>query len=127
MTCRAVVSPRPLATTATRRHGGGFGTQPVQQFAYRAADFVASRADETARYHKIPHDAAAFEALFVDCFIQAHETAPEEIILDLDATDDPVHGNQEGRFLHGYYGGYCYLPLYIFCGRHLLARRLQER
>ena len=81
---------------------------------------------DSARYHKISHDPAAFEALFVDCFIEAHETAPEEIILDLDATDDPLHGNQEGRFFHGYYGGYCYLPLYIFCGRHLLAAKLRR-
>ena len=70
----------------------------------------------------------AIESLFVDLFIQAHEQAPEEIVLDLDATDDPLHGQQEGRFFHGYYGGYCYLPLYIFCGRHLLAaERLQGK
>jgi len=77
------------------------------------------------RYHKISHDGAAVERLFVDLFIEAHAAAPEQIILDLDATDDPIHGEQEGRFFHGYYGGYCYLPLYIFCGRHLLAARLR--
>jgi hypothetical protein len=77
------------------------------------------------RYHKISHDGAAIERLFVDLFIEAHEAAPEQIILDLDATDDPIHGEQEGRFFHGYYGGYCYLPLYIFCGRHLLAAKLR--
>jgi len=77
------------------------------------------------RYHKISHDGAAIERLFVDLFIEAHEVAPEQIILDLDATDDPIHGEQEGRFFHGYYGGYCYLPLYIFCGRHLLAAKLR--
>ena len=58
-------------------------------------------------------------------FLEAHAGAPEEIILDLDATDDPVHGHQEGRFFHGYYDGYCYLPLYIFCGNHLLAAKLR--
>ena len=79
-----------------------------------------------SRYHKIPHDPQAFESLFVDCFIEAHDEAPEEIILDLDATDDPLHGHQEGRFFHGYYGGYCYLPLYIFCGRHLLVAKLRQ-
>ena len=78
------------------------------------------------RYHKISHVPSAFEALFVDCFIEVHEQAPEEIVLDLDATDDPLHGNQEGRFFHGYYGSYCYLPLYIFCGRHLLAAKLRR-
>jgi hypothetical protein len=80
---------------------------------------------EPTRYHRISHDPAAIEALFVTLFLEAHETAPSEIILDLDATDDPVHGDQEGRFFHGYYGGYCYLPLYIFCGRHLLVSKLR--
>lgn len=77
------------------------------------------------RYHKIGHDGAAIERLFVDLFLEAHTSAPEEIVLDLDATDDPLHGNQEGRFFHGYYGHYCYLPLYIFCGRHLLCAKLR--
>ena len=78
------------------------------------------------RYHKIGHDAAAIEGLFVDLFLDAHPTPPEEIVLDLDATDDPIHGHQEGRFFHGYYDGYCYLPLYVFCGRHLLAAKLRR-
>ena len=81
---------------------------------------------EPTRYHKIGHDPAAIEALLVDLFLEAHAAAPEEIVLDLDATDDPMHGEQEGRFFHGYYGGYCYLPLYIFCGRHLLASKLRR-
>jgi hypothetical protein len=81
---------------------------------------------ETAtRYHKIAHDPAAIEKLFVTLFLEAHKTAPKEIILDLDATDDPLHGHQEGRFFHGYYDCYCYLPLYIFCGRQLLAAKLR--
>jgi hypothetical protein len=81
---------------------------------------------ETAtRYHKIAHDAAAIERLFVTLFLDAHETPPREIVLDLDATDDPLHGHQEGRFFHGYYDCYCYLPLYVFCGRHLLAAKLR--
>jgi hypothetical protein len=80
---------------------------------------------EPSRYHKISHDGLAIERLFVDLFMEAHAAAPAEIILDLDATDDPVHGGQEGRFFHGYYGGYCYLPLYIFCGRHLVAAKLR--
>ena len=77
-------------------------------------------------YHKIGHDGAAIEGLFVDLFLEAHKTPPEEIILDLDATDDPLHGHQEGRFFHGYYDCYCYLPLYVFCGRHLLAAKLRR-
>jgi hypothetical protein len=78
------------------------------------------------RYHKIGHDAAAIEGLFVALFLEAHKTPPPEIILDIDATDDPLHGHQEGRFFHGYYDGYCYLPLYVFCGRHLLAAKLRR-
>ena len=77
------------------------------------------------RYRKISHDPAAIEALFVDLFLEAHAKAPREIVLDLDATDDPLHGHQEGRFFHGDYDGYCYLPLYVFCGRHLLAAKLR--
>jgi len=78
------------------------------------------------RYHKVSHDAAAIETLFVDLFLDAHTKAPKQIILDLDATDDPLHGQQEGRFFHGYYDCYCYLPLYVFCGRHLLAAKLRR-
>ena len=66
------------------------------------------------------------ERLFVDLFLEAHAKAPKQIILDLDATDDPLHGHQEGRFFHGYYDCYCYLSLYVFCGRHLLAARLRR-
>jgi Transposase DDE domain group 1 len=83
-----------------------------------------SRATAT-RYHKIAHDRAAIERLFVTLFLEAHQAPPRQIILDLDATDDPLHGHQEGRFFHGYYDCYCYLPLYIFCGRHLLAAKLR--
>jgi hypothetical protein len=79
-----------------------------------------------SRYHKIGHDGAAIERLFVDLFVEAYKTPPKEIILDLDATDDPLHGHQEGRFFHGYYDCYCYLPLYVFCGRHLLAAKLRR-
>ena len=77
------------------------------------------------RYAKIAANTAAIEDLFVDLFLDAHREPPEEIVLDLDATDDPLHGEQEGRFFHGYYDGYCYLPLYIFCGRHLLVAKLR--
>ena len=78
------------------------------------------------RYHRIGHDGAALEDLFVDLFVEAHDRAPKQITLDLDATDDPIHGHQEGRFFHGYYDCYCYLPLYIFSGRHLLAAKLRR-
>ena len=65
------------------------------------------------------------DRLFVNIFLQAHAEVPEQIVLDVDATDDPLHGNQEGRFFHGYYRNYCYLPLYIFCGEFLLCARLR--
>jgi AraC-like DNA-binding protein len=86
----------------------------------------APEADGTSRYHKIGHDAAAIEQLFVRLFLEAHGKPPCRIVLDLDATDDPLHGRQEGRFFHGYYDCYCYLPLYVFCGRHLLAAKLRR-
>jgi hypothetical protein len=86
-----------------------------------------TRADATSqeRYKKIVMDGDAVDDLLIQAFLQAHPEAPEEIELDLDATDDPLHGQQEGRFFHGYYGHYCYLPLYIFCGEFLLCARLR--
>ena len=78
-----------------------------------------------SRYHKIDHDPEALQALLVELFTQAHPQPPDEITLDLDATDDPLHGEQEDRFFHGYYRGYCYLPLYIFSDRHLLSALLR--
>jgi Transposase DDE domain group 1 len=83
-----------------------------------------SKAQPT-RYAKIAADTAAIANLFVELFLDGHAEPPDEIILDLDATDDPLHGDQEGRFFHGYYDCYCYLPLYIFCGRHLLVAKLR--
>jgi Transposase DDE domain group 1 len=80
---------------------------------------------EPSRYHKIAYDGDAIEKLFVDLFLDAHENPPDEIIIDLDATGDPLHGHQEDRFFHGYYDCYCYLPLCIFCGRHLLCAKLR--
>ena len=81
---------------------------------------------EPTRYHKIAYEATAIEKLLVELFLEAHGQPPKQIILDLDATDDPLHGQQEGRFFHGYYDCYCYLPLYVFCGRHLLAAKLRR-
>jgi hypothetical protein len=83
-------------------------------------------ATSASRYKKIVASPAAMDALLVDLFLEAHDTAPEQIIVDVDATDDPLHGHQEGRFFHGYYRHYCYLPLYIFCGEHLLCARLRQ-
>ena len=72
-------------------------------------------------YKKIVADPAGMDELLLEVFVEAHPEPPEEVILDVDATDDPLHGKQEGRFFHGYYKRYCYLPLYVFCGKHGLA------
>jgi len=88
-------------------------------------ELTAEAVSEKERYKKIALDAAAADRMLVKVFLQAHRQAPAEIVLDLDATDDPLHGEQEGRFFHGYYGHYCYLPLYIFCGEFLLCARLR--
>ncbi len=82
-------------------------------------------ADTKSRYKKITAHHRQIEDLFVALFLQAHREPPEQIVLDLDATDDPVHGQQWGRFFHGYYKEYCFLPLYIFCGEHLLCAKLR--
>jgi hypothetical protein len=82
-------------------------------------------ADEKSRYKKIVARHRDIENFFVETFLSLHRTPPKEIVLDFDATDDPIHGHQLGRFFHGYYDGYCYLPLYIFCGEHLLCAKLR--
>ncbi len=89
-------------------------------------ELTKANVGQEERYCKIEMDTDAIDRLLVDIFLEAHATPPEEIVLDLDATDDPLYGHQEGRFFHGYYGHYCYLPLYIFCGEHLLCARLRS-
>ncbi|HVH91439.1 MAG TPA: IS1380 family transposase, partial [Candidatus Acidoferrum sp.] len=88
-------------------------------------ELTPATATAEARYKKIVLEHGAVDGLLVDLFLEAHGEAPQQIILDLDATDDPLYGKQEGRFFHGYYGHYCYLPLYIFCGEFLLCARLR--
>ncbi len=83
------------------------------------------RADKKSRYKKITADLGRMESLLTDFFLEAHSRPPEQIILDFDATDDPIHGDQLGRFFQGYYREYCYLPLYVFCGEHLLCSQLR--
>jgi hypothetical protein len=78
------------------------------------------------RYKKITFWKEALDELLVKVFLESYPTAPDEIVLDVDTTDLPLHGHQEGRFFHGYYDEYCYLPLYIFCGEHVLCARLRE-
>jgi len=88
-------------------------------------ELTPSDADESSRYKKIVYHPEKIESFFVDAFLDAHTKEPESIILDLDATDDPLHGHQEGRFFHGYYRCYCYLPLYVTCGDFVLAAKLR--
>ncbi len=82
-------------------------------------------ANAESRYKKIVAECPSIERFFVEVFLEAHAEAPDEITLDFDATDDPLHGHQLGRFFHGYYKNYCYLPLYVFCGDHLLCAKLR--
>jgi len=89
-------------------------------------ELVAKTEDSTDRYHKIRYDKKAVDSFMVEMFLKSKEKAPKEIILDVDATDDLIHGAQEGKFFHGYYGCYCYLPLYIFCGDSILYAELRK-
>lgn len=81
--------------------------------------------DQATRYKKITWDTGAMDELMTSIFVESYGEPPRQIVLDLDATDVPLHGHQEQRFFHGYYDHYCYLPLYIFCGEHLLCARLR--
>jgi hypothetical protein len=83
-------------------------------------------AGQSDRYKKITFWKEALDELLVTVFLESHEPAPRQIVLDIDTTDLPLHGKQEGRFFHGYYDNYCYLPLYVFCGEHVLCARLRE-
>jgi hypothetical protein len=89
-------------------------------------ELSAATVAEAERYKKVAVEHAAVDRVLVTAFVDAYPVPPEAIVLDLDATDDPVHGAQEGRFFHGFYGHYCYLPLYIFAGEHLLCARLRS-
>ena len=116
------VEPKGTDRHRVRDEGkAGAGKSTLNRLELTPAD-----ADQKARYKKIVMNEAAMDRLLVDLFIQAHAEAPKRIVVDLDATDDPLHGNQEGRFFHGYYREYCYLPLYIFCGEFLLCARLRS-
>jgi hypothetical protein len=88
-------------------------------------ELTPTNATSESTYKKIAISSKSVDDLLVDVFLESHTEIPKEIILDVDATDDPLHGDQEGKFFHGYYKAYCYLPLYIFCGEYLLCARLQ--
>jgi len=122
----AVAAGKRDATGATRKRARDRGHALAGKSTLNRLEGTPAAASAAARYKKIVYDGAAIEAWFVEAFLAAHPTPPAEIVLDLDATDDPLHGKQEGRFFHGYYRAYCYLPLYIFAGDVLLAAKLRR-
>ncbi len=119
----AVDKADPLGES--RRQAGDRGKALAGKCTLNRLELTGAQVDGQERYKKIAMDGDKIDRWMVDAFVAAQESAPEEIVLDLDATDDTIHGHQEGRFYHGYYGNYCYLPLYIFCGEHLLCARLR--
>jgi hypothetical protein len=121
----AVLAEKPDPSGASRARERDRGKALAGKSTLNRLELTKEVVEGKERYKKIVTDQQAVDRLWVELFIDAHEQPPTEIVLDLDATDDPVHGNQEGRFFHGYYGHYCYLPLYIFCGDFLLCARLR--
>jgi hypothetical protein len=116
----------PLLTVLSDKTGrAGTVSRGAGKSTLNRLELTPLNATSGSRYKKIAADSAAMDALLIDLFLESFTDTPEEIVLDVDATDDPVHGKQEGRFFHGYYRSYCYLPLYIFCGEQLLCARLR--
>jgi len=109
----------------TRRRPRDRGKALAGKSTLNRLELTPVGADKGSRYKKVVCRTRDVERLFVSLFLQAHSRPPERIVLDLDATDDPTHGHQLGRFFHAYYKNFCYLPLYIFCGDHLLCARLR--
>jgi hypothetical protein len=120
----AVVGKRD-PTGQTRRRRRDRGKARAGKSTLNRLELTPVAADSNSRSTTISCNTREVERLLVVLFLQAHDRPPERIVVDLDATDDPVHGHQLGRFFHGYYKNYCYLPLSIFCGDHLLCARLR--
>ena len=113
-------------TGATRKRSQDRGLPLASSSTLNRLELTTLDATAQTRYKKIVANTAGMDELLVSAFLESYSQPPAQIWLDLDATDDPLHGNQEGRFFHGYYRHYCYLPLYIFCGEHLLCARLRS-
>ena len=122
----ALLSDCQDVTGANRSRAQDQGKPLAGKSTLNRLELTPLEADCDSRYKKVVADFSAMDTLLVDLFLESYDTPPQEIVLDVDATDDPVHGKQEGRFFHGYYGHYCYLPLYIFCGEQLLCARLRQ-
>ncbi len=121
----AILAEKPDPTGESRARERDRGKALAGKSTLNRLELTPAEVAERERYKKVAMDQAAVDRVLVEVFRGAHAEPPAGSILDLDATDDPVHGNQEGRFFHGYYGHYCYLPLYIFSGDHLLCARLR--
>ncbi len=121
----AVLVEKEDLTGEDRRRASDQGTALAGKSTLNRMELGGAKMREKERYKKIILDETAVDRMLVDIFLQAHSGAPKEIVLDLDSTDIPLHGEQEDRFFHGYYGHYCYLPLYIVCGEHVLCARLR--
>jgi len=121
----ALLSDASDVSGQTRKRARDHGCALAGKSTLNRLELTPSTANTSSRYKKVVARPEAMDELLVDLFLEAYPTAPDELILDVDATDDPVHGHQEGRFFHGYYREYCYLPLYIFCGEHLVCARLR--
>jgi Transposase DDE domain group 1 len=113
-------------TGAGRRRERDKGKALAGKSTLNRMELRSEKPEQDGRYKKIAADETAIERLFVEIFLESVGEEPDQIVLDLDSTDDLIHGKQEGRFFHAYYGGYCYLPLYIFCEDYLLCARLRE-
>src|SRR5437016_2059420 len=121
----AVLVEKEDLTGKDRRRVRDQGTTLAGKSTLNRMELGASKLGEKERYKKIILVEDAVDRTLVDIFLQAHGEARKEIVLDLDSTDIALHGEQEERFFHGYYGHYCYLPLYIVCGEHVLCARLR--
>jgi Transposase DDE domain group 1 len=120
-----VLVGKPDPTGQQRRRARDRGKALAGKSTLNRLELTPAEAQRSDRYKKIVVKEEAVAEFFTDLFLQAHPQEPEMIVLDADATDDPIHGEQEGRFFHGYYGEYCYLPLYIFCNGYVLCARLR--
>ena len=122
----AMLSGKADVEGRKRRRRRDRGNAGAGRCTLNRLELTPADANSKSRYKKIVVDTKAVDEVMVDIYIQRQPRQPERIVLDLDATDDRLHGNQEGRFYHGYYHEYCYLPLYIFIGEHLVCARLRE-
>jgi len=121
----AVLVGKSDPTGRDRRRRQDRGKSLAGKSTLNRLELTPAGADAASRYKKVVARQCDLEEFFVEMFLALHPEPPKEIVLDLDATDDPIHGHQLGRFFHGYYNNYCYLPLYIFCGEYLLCARLR--